>query len=81
MPAGVREAPASYVVSRQPRFEGSNRWWRGRIVRVLGERVDGLAVAALPAAVGGEGAEVGRALEGLVREGMVVREGGWVRLV
>jgi A/G-specific adenine glycosylase len=77
---GVREAPASYVVGRQGRFEGSNRWYRGRITRVLGTAEGAMTTAELLAGVGGDAGAVGPALEGLVRDGMVVRDGDGVRL-
>jgi A/G-specific adenine glycosylase len=53
-----------------PRFETTDRWARGRIVAAL------LAGEPLPVA----GARLERALAGLERDGLVVRDGGKVRL-
>jgi A/G-specific adenine glycosylase len=63
---------AAPSVQRNPaaRFETTDRWARGRIVAAL------LAGEPLPVA----GARLERALAGLERDGLVVRDGGKVRL-
>jgi A/G-specific adenine glycosylase len=66
----VPEARA--VRGRRPRFEDTDRYARGRIVAALA------AGDEVPRGLGGERTE--RALEGLVRDGLVVRDAGGVRL-
>lgn len=73
----LAEAPASYVVGRQPRFEGSNRQWRGRIVRRLTEQGSPLSTEALLDLVGGPEDAVQAALLQLEQEGLVANRGGW----
>ncbi len=63
--------PARRARRAAPRFEGGDRWARGRIVAAL------LAAAPLPD-LGPERLE--RALDGLARDGLVVRDRGGVRL-
>jgi A/G-specific adenine glycosylase len=60
-------------VQRQPavRFEDTDRWVRGRVVAALA------AGDALPAI---DSERLERALHGLVRDGLVQRDGGTVRL-
>jgi A/G-specific adenine glycosylase len=60
------------VRGRRPRFEDTDRYARGRIVAALA------AGDEVPRGLGGERTE--RALEGLVRDGLVVRDAGGVRL-
>ena len=69
--AGAGPAPAPRVAARQ-RFEETDRFARGRIVAALA------AGEPLPVALGEERTE--RALAGLARDGMVVRDGDAVRL-
>jgi A/G-specific adenine glycosylase len=68
---GVVAAPVARGSARQ-RFEDTDRFARGRIVAALA------AGAALPGGLGEERTE--RALAGLVRDGLVVRDGDAVRL-
>jgi A/G-specific adenine glycosylase len=69
--AGAVPAPAPRVAARQ-RFEETDRFARGRIVVALA------AGEPLPVALGEE--RTARALAGLARDGLVVRDGDAVRL-
>jgi A/G-specific adenine glycosylase len=69
--AGAVVAPAPSHAARM-RFEDTDRFARGRIVAALA------ACDGLPGGLGGERLE--RALAGLVRDGLVVRDGDTVRL-
>jgi A/G-specific adenine glycosylase len=80
MRPGVREAPASYGPGRQGHFEGSNRWYRGQIVRALGVAEGALSFATIMGVVGGADGAAEGALAGLMRDGVVVREGDGYRL-
>ena len=72
LPVGGRGARRSHAVSARQRFEDTDRFARGRIVAALA------AGEGLPGGLGEERTE--RALAGLVRDGLVVREGPSVRL-
>ncbi len=68
----VAEAPASYVAGRQTRFEGSRRWWRGRIMALLVSTGGGPHPADRVAAALGTTEETLRPiLEALERDGLV----------
>jgi A/G-specific adenine glycosylase len=64
--AGPGAVPARAARARAPRFEDTDRWARGRIVAAL------VAGEGLPDAVTGERRE--RALAGLERDGLIVRD-------
>ncbi len=70
--AGLVEVAARAPAGTRERFEDSNRWVRGRIVAALA------AGEGLPDAIPDE--RLAPALEGLVREGLVVRDGAGARL-
>lgn len=59
--------------TRQSPFENSNRQVRGRIVRAL-TRVESAPLEALAAECGSEGPMLEKAIDGLIAEGMIVRE-------
>lgn len=61
--------------TRQSPFENSNRQLRGRIIRAL-TRVDSAPLAMLVAETGSEGVSLEKAIEGLLEEGLMVREKG-----
>ncbi|MDX6720370.1 MAG: A/G-specific adenine glycosylase [Solirubrobacteraceae bacterium] len=67
----VADAPRAARASRE-RFEDSDRWVRGRVVAALAAG-EGLPVAIEPA-------RMERALAALKRDGLVERDGSWVRL-
>jgi A/G-specific adenine glycosylase len=64
-------APRARAGARE-RFEDSNRWVRGRVIEALA------GDAELPDGIEPERLE--RAVEGLVRDGLVVRDGDGLRL-
>jgi A/G-specific adenine glycosylase len=69
--AGCVRAPAPAPGARVP-FAQTDRWLRGRVVAAL--------AAGEPLPAGVEAARLERALAGLARDGLVVRERGAVRL-
>jgi A/G-specific adenine glycosylase len=73
--------PAAARRAAQRRFEETDRYVRGRIVAALvGGAAAGDLVAGRALPEGIEPARVARALDGLERDGLVVREGASVRL-
>lgn len=77
---GVAEAPASYVLRRQGRFDGSRRQLRGWVVRELLRAGRPLPLPELRARCPAADAEFAAVLEALERDGLVVLDGEVVRL-
>jgi A/G-specific adenine glycosylase len=70
--AGAVSVAARAPAGTRERFEDSNRWVRGRVVAALA------AGAALPEGIAPE--RLGRAIDGLVRDGLVLRDSEGLRL-
>lgn len=64
----------------QSRFDGSDRQARGRLMRELAERNVHRADVATAMMLGTDSARAARLLDSLVRDGLVVVDGGWCRL-
>ena len=78
----VAETRAPYT-PRKPKqgtFEGSRRWYRGRIVEALRASPEGIAIAELAARVELDEAAAGEVIGGLARDGLVEISGAVARL-
>ncbi len=67
----------------QPRFAGSNRWWRGQVLKRLLERAydeEAILRAIAPDAGDTERAALRKALSGMLEEGLIARDGDALRL-
>jgi A/G-specific adenine glycosylase len=78
----VAERRASYTArrSKQGKFEGSRRWYRGHIVEALRAVPAGVTISALSAQLELEDAVAREIVDGLVRDGLVEVSGELVRL-
>jgi DNA-binding IclR family transcriptional regulator len=66
------------VSGRQPRFEGSHRQARGRLLRAL--TTGPVAVGDASAVMGRPTAAAAQLVDALTAEGLVVQSDGWLRL-
>ena len=80
--AQVAEARATYTPRKptQGKFEGSRRWYRGRIVEALRASPAGLPLSALANALELDEPTTSEIVAGLVRDGLVELHGSSVRL-
>ncbi|HEU5315229.1 MAG TPA: A/G-specific adenine glycosylase, partial [Chloroflexota bacterium] len=80
--SAVAETPVAYATRRpkQGKFEGSRRWYRGRIVDALREASAGVALSDLAARIDLDPVHASEVVEGLVRDGLVEFERGVARL-
>ena len=78
----VAETRSAYTPRKpkQGKFEGSRRWYRGRIVDALRASPEGIAVAELAARVERDEPGTREVVEGLVRDGLVELSGDVARL-
>jgi A/G-specific adenine glycosylase len=81
-PAAVAERRATYAPRRpkQGKFEGSRRWYRGRIVDALREAPAGVTVGNLAARIELDAAETAEVVQALARDGLLELEGDVARL-
>lgn len=78
---GDDPAAASALTSKpQPRFEGSDRQARGRLMAVLAVRSVRRTDVGAVMMLGADSARAGRLVDSLVRDGLVAVDGEWYRL-
>jgi A/G-specific adenine glycosylase len=78
-------APLRLAERRQPSYASSNRYYRGRIIDALRAQPSGLPIDQLGPQLKGDYGEGQRdwlaaLVDGLVRDGLAVRDGEWLRL-
>ncbi|HET7769270.1 MAG TPA: A/G-specific adenine glycosylase [Chloroflexota bacterium] len=78
----LAEARATYTPRKpkQGKFEGSRRWYRGRIVDALRAAPEGVAPAELATRIAHDEAATREIVDGLVRDGLVELRGDVARL-
>jgi A/G-specific adenine glycosylase len=80
--SAVAETSATYTPHKpkQGKFEGSRRWYRGRIVEALRAAPEGVAVAELATRIELNEAATGELVDALVRDGLLELSDGVARL-
>lgn len=80
----MQKVASSIFRTTQPKFEGSNRWYRSRVIKLL-QKEDGITIASLGKKIKGDYTIAEKdwlhsIVEGLVRDGLVVKNGRKIQL-